>query len=48
MREIYVWPVGKARLVSDINKIPTPCEFVGAFDAYQFYKTDLGLFAIDE
>ena len=35
-------------LASNINEIPTPSEFVGAWDAYQFYKTALGMYAIDE
>jgi hypothetical protein len=50
MKEIYIEPIGTAELVGDITEIPTPNEFVAAFDGYRFYKIiiEFKLYAIKE
>jgi len=45
---IDVWPVGSAMLVRNIKDIPTPCKFIGAFDGYRFFRTEQGVYAIEE
>lgn len=45
---ISVWPVGRAVLVHSSGELPRPCEFVGAFDGYRFYRSVLGIFAVKE
>lgn len=48
MSRLYVWPVGFVKLVKDFKEIPTPNEYMGSYDGYQFYKTDKGKYAIEQ
>lgn len=48
MTEIYVEPIGSATLVQEPEEIPKPNKFVAAFDGYRLFKTETGMYAIEE
>jgi hypothetical protein len=48
MTEIYVEPIGSAILVTNPEELPKPNKFIAAFDGYRFFKTETGMYAVEE